>query len=173
MGPLLRAALLGSGRAARNLFGKCDVAKPTGFLHVSRAKVGARDATGTNGEAPRHPPLQAKSWPAAGTGTGRQAGCGKFLEARRAGRKHAGGTVPSPAETWLPALPVSIGQQQQDSRQRAARSHGTPVRAVSACTPGFAIAPSSCKSPAVLRTTHGQRTRIWARGTLLSLSAPG
>ena len=93
---LLRAALLGSGSQESFWKESATLAEPTGFLHVSRAKVGARDATGTNGDPPRHPPLQAKlacSWHW-------QAGLRKVL----------GSALPGPAETWLPAT-AGVGQQ--------------------------------------------------------------
>lgn len=145
------------------------LAEPTGFLHVSRAKVGARDAT--RPMAIRHViPRSRQSWAAAGT-AGRLRKVLGSAPARRAGRRHAAGTVPGPAETWLPA---GVGQQHK-IRGSALHAHmARPAvpparrRAVSACTLGESRTvrhrPSSWKSPAVLRTTHGQRTQIWAAG---------
>jgi len=180
---LLRAALLGSGRQESFWKESATLSETTGFLHVSRAKVGARDATGTNGDPPRHPPLQAKlacSWHW-------QAGCGKFLEApRRAGRP--GGTQPAPfrvrpRHACLP-LPVS-GNNTRFAAARCTLTWRARAAGPSPCGLGLharGITHGS-RSPEQLqvagRATDDARTAhadlaSWAteqaRGTLLLLS---
>lgn len=147
-------APLCSDRAARRLE-SATLAEPTGVVHVSRAEVGTRDATGTNCETPRH---------SLATGKLRKVLGAAGRPGQRTRSRHRSGSVRD-----IAAMPAGVvGQQQPDSRQRAATSHGgARRRAVSARTLGegesrLAVArgPSSWKSPAVLRTRT--RTQIWA-----------
>jgi hypothetical protein len=116
-------APLCSDRAARNLE-SATLAEPTGVLHVSRAEVGTRDATGTNCETPRHPLATGKLRKVLGA-AGRPG--------QRTRSRHRSGSVRD-----IAAMPAGVvGQQQPDSRQRAATSHGgARRRAVSARTLG-------------------------------------
>jgi hypothetical protein len=157
------------------------LAEPTGFLHVSRAKVGARDAT--RPMAIRHViPRSRQSWPAAGMAGGLRKVLGS-APAHRAGRRHAAGTVPGPAETWLPACRCRATTQ--DSRQRAARSHGAPVAvrsrfARSGNHARFAIARAAgSRRPCYGRRTDSARRsgqlgyRTGARHVAVRRPAPG
>jgi hypothetical protein len=115
-------APLCSDRAARRLE-SATLAEPTGVVHVSRAEVGTRDATGTNCETPRH---------SLATGKLRKVLGAAGRPGQRTRSRHRSGSVRD-----IAAMPAGVGQQQPDSRQRAATSQGgARRRAVSARTLG-------------------------------------
>jgi hypothetical protein len=154
------------------------LAEPTGFLHVSRAKVGARDAT--RPMAIRHViPRSRQSWPAAGMAGGLRKVLGS-APAHRAGRRHAAGTVPGPAETWLPA---GVGQQHK-IRGSALHAHmarpspcglGLHARGITHGSPSPEQLEVAGRATDDARTAHadlGSWATEQARGTLLSGGRP-
>lgn len=120
-----------------------------------------RDATRTNGEAPRHPPAQS-SWPAS---CSRQAAYGASSWKRPGvGRPGGGGTEPH--RSGRNELLARYHARHADSRGSALRAH---MASAVACRITAAVRPRRARSRnrpelAVLRTDRGQRTQIRGSG---------